>query len=83
MKDLPLVLTEHHPLTEFSAQTIRKAITVWLTKELTKDACTEFCRSRHYKEILVQRRLSCYHVYEQLRLEGGVTYSLRNLYTAE
>lgn len=49
MKDLFLVLKEQHPLDEFSAQIIRKAITAWLTKELTKDACTEFCRSRHYK----------------------------------
>ena len=49
MKDFSLVLTEHHPFAEFSAQTICRAVTAWLTKELTKDACTEFCRRRHLK----------------------------------
>lgn len=49
MKDFSLVLKEKHPLEEFSAQMIRKAIDAWLTKELAKDACAELCRSRHYK----------------------------------
>ena len=49
MKDISLVLTEHHPPAESSAQIIRKAVTDWLTKELTKDACAEFCQRRHLK----------------------------------
>ena len=51
MKAPDLTLTEYHPPTSKSVPhpLIRQAVTAWLKKELTKDACAGLPRRGHFK----------------------------------